>query len=1267
MKLNWKYPLLVFIACIFNYYLSLAQVTKRNLLSRFSKEQIAQSLLPAGQWKPFPQTAEAWKAVLPDSTIQQIIHDGEQYLNKPFATIPASVMLDFKRTGIRTTYEDLSFGKRYQLFSLVLAEMVEGKGRFTESIMNGIWSLCEESYWGINAHLYLQNDNSGLADVDDPSVDLFVSETAAILALTDYLVGSQLDAISPLLRKRIYEEVNTRMLLPLEKNSDRFGYLGGTDGRRVVNNWNPWVISNWITALLLLEKNETRRVQELHHALILLDNYINGLGTDGAVDEGPSYWFGAVGKLFDALNMLESATSGKLSIYNEPVIRLSGSYIYKMHIAGNNFISIADAAPKISADGLLLYRIGKAVNDTAMKDFGVWAYHHIDDNPVLSKEFARPRKLWNLLALEEVAAKQAIDPVLKDAWLESIQVMVARSANGLMVAAHGGHNAESHNHNDVGDVLVYSHGKPVIIDVGAGTYTAKTFSNERYSLWYNSTAYHNLPVINGVQQQAGKEFEAKQVHYTANDKKAQLQMDIGAAWPAAAGVQQWKRTVTLDKEHNRASVTDEYKLDKPATQLTQTFMTSCVTTISQPGKIIFDVPNEKPVQLEYDARSWEVTKEELLLTQPDEKRIADNWNNGPLWRILLNSKGNKKEGKFLYTISESNTLTQQQQAPYQDVTHESKVFGHKKTYRLYLPAEYTSSTTRYPVIYFFHGWGGRYFKDDNAKLAYEKIKTLVDKYKVILVMWDGSMDEAEPRPYNIGSHADVKYEVQMKDYFPELVQHIDGAYRTLTDRQHRGIIGFSMGGIMSLFLAGKYPDMVSAAVSLTGSPEFFIGYPSNHTLYPVRYAFKNLEQVSTRMHTGDSDVLYYLNEEVHAGAKWEGVPIEYYKFHGGHMVDDSGKTKVFEMAMQFVANAFKKETPAPASWSHYDLYPDFNVWGYTVTSNKQQPGYIYLKNVTKNGFGLYTTRWLPDGPALEINPISVTTSPVYEPGKMYELIQYSAKEDNLYYGAIKADEKGRLHFLLSGDGYETGIYEKRDGPDVVLWNYAVNNKSRFLTAGIDNQLSLRLLNLGGENYLPANAQVTLSTTDSSIIIKDPVKTIQITEGNRRLPLPAYTITCSTKPPPHAEPPFIKFIVTIKTGNKITRNDIIVPVLFNVPLFTNVTIDDGKAVKDKTLGKGNANGEANAGEQVVAFSGDHRLRLYTEDPFVIREQEQPLDEIIPARWPDGYSVSSLIKIAPECPDGHIIECMASYETKEFNPIERKVTWGKVRIVVNKSNK
>jgi hypothetical protein len=226
-------------------------------------------------------------------------------------------MLQYLRTGNRSNYEAVSFQKRDQLFTLALAEAVEQKGRLINAITDGVWSICEESFWGVPAHLGLQKAGTGLADVEDPVVDLFAAETAATLALVDYLTGKELDTLSPLLRKRIYYEVNRRILTPLEKESDRYWYFGER-----TNNWNPWITSNWMISLLLLEKNEERRAAELHHAMTLTDIYINSLGEDGACDEGPGYWFAAVGRLLDGFTVIENATGGRISIFKETYIKL---------------------------------------------------------------------------------------------------------------------------------------------------------------------------------------------------------------------------------------------------------------------------------------------------------------------------------------------------------------------------------------------------------------------------------------------------------------------------------------------------------------------------------------------------------------------------------------------------------------------------------------------------------------------------------------------------------------------------------------------------------------------------------------------------------------------------------------------------------------------------------------------------------------------------------------------------------------------------------
>lgn len=605
----------------------------------------------------------------------------------------------------------------------------------------------------------------------------------------------------------------------------------------------------------------------------------------------------------------------------------------------------------------------------------------------------------------------------------------------------------------------------------------------------------------------------------------------------------------------------------------------------------------------------------------------------------------------------------QTEVAYTDRQHYSHVFGHDKSYRLYLPKGYESSGKKYPVIYFFHGWGGRHFKDDNALLNYEGIKLLVDKYQSILVMWDGNIDTTEHRPYNIGNHNDVKFAVQIKDYFPELIAHIDSSYRTLTDRQHRGIIGFSMGGFMSFFLAGKYPDKVVAAVSLAGSPEFFVGYPHDHTLYPIRYTFKNLNDVNIRMHNGDSDILYYLNDEVNEGAKWEGVNLDYWKFSGGHMVDKTGETTVFEMAMKFVTGAFSKTAVLKPRWSHYDLYPAFSAWGYHVNTNKKEPGYLFLKNVDKNGFGFYTYKWLPDGSRLAVDTIHITTAPLYAAGKTYNILRYETRTGKLTTTKQQANADGSLSFSYYSGETETGIYENKDSSSLIFLDYTANKKSRYLHNRQAGILSLRLLNRGNTVYPTGKIKVTLSTEDKGIAIKKNSVEAFVKTGQHVVNIPAFTVVSNKKAPQHAEPSQLKFKIRIQNGKQFFSDDFVVPLLYEAPSLDSIQVDDKVAIRGRSYGKGNSNGIADAGENIMLYSGTHRLRLYTEDKWVLNEEEKLADEIIPARWPDGYTFSSIIKISPRCPDGHVVEFYASYETKTFNPIERKTTWGKVKLTIH----
>jgi len=96
-----------------------------------------------------------------------------------------------------------------------------------------------------------------------------------------------------------------------------------------VNNWTPWICSNWLTGVLVLEKDPLRRIEAVDKILRCLDAFIDSYHSDGGCDEGPGYWGRAAASLFDNLELLQSATNGTIDVYTQSLIRNMGQFIYR--------------------------------------------------------------------------------------------------------------------------------------------------------------------------------------------------------------------------------------------------------------------------------------------------------------------------------------------------------------------------------------------------------------------------------------------------------------------------------------------------------------------------------------------------------------------------------------------------------------------------------------------------------------------------------------------------------------------------------------------------------------------------------------------------------------------------------------------------------------------------------------------------------------------------------------------------------------------------
>ena len=629
------------------------------LTQRFKREDL--NLVAQPDWKPYPTAADraAWDA-LPAALHDRLTARGEAALKMEWQPLLATRFLEYARVGNRSNYEVENFGRRNQLIALALAECAEGQGRFVDEIANGVWLICEETYWGLPAHLHLQHSGPGLPDATEPTVDLFADETAAALAYIDYLLGDALDGVSPLIRPRVAAEIDHRILTPNLERED-FGWMGfQSEGRP--NNWNPWINSNWLACVLFIERDPQRRLDAVAKIMRSLDRFIDPYPADGGCDEGPGYWMRAAGSLYECLEQLHQASDGLVNVFGESLIQEMGRFIYRVHIDDGYYINFADATAIVMPEAHLIYRYGQAIADRDMAAFGAWAAQTTPDGG--AGGWGRPiespmRWLRTIFSEAEIAQAEAYAPQPRDVWLPNIEVMAARdhgqSARGFYVAAKGGHNNESHNHNDIGEFIVFRNGLPLLIDAGVETYSRKTFSPQRYEIWTMQSAYHNLPTIDRVQQAPGEAFAARDVVYTlVNENEITFTLDIAGAYPLEAGLKRWLRTIRLQREKS-VTVEDSYELDHTPRNLVLSLLTACVVSLDTAGVIRLsaaDLPDGRRAGsgvIRYDAHRFAPSVETIPIT---DGRMSNVWGD-QLWRILLTANNPQQQDTWKLEIREA--------------------------------------------------------------------------------------------------------------------------------------------------------------------------------------------------------------------------------------------------------------------------------------------------------------------------------------------------------------------------------------------------------------------------------------------------------------------------------------------------------------------------------------------------------------------------------------------------------------------------------------
>ena len=601
----------------------------------FDAEGLTRLLLDPARALPVPGAEDrgTWDPAagnLDGPSVRRILAAAAAERAAPWPQPLASQAARVHRDGDRVAWETPAFVRQERLSRAVVAAAVTLDDRWIDQAADGVVLLCEQSSWCWPAHDdAFARHGSLFPAVTDPYVDLGAGEAVAQLAWADQVLGGAFDARYPGLRARVRHEARVRVLEPFTRRRD-WHWLG-LDGD--VHNWNPWIHGNVLVAALRLLDDPARRHERADVVRLVLEGlerYVAALPADGAVDEGYGYWWNGACRALEALDLLRAATDGHLDAVGAvPALRATIAFPHTMHLGDGWYASLADAQARPPADQPwhALHRAARHVGHDQARRHA--AAHRRPGRPAATEAEGLGRLLRGLTDADWLAAAAEPSPLPRDAWLPSVQVLVARERagdpGGLAIVAKGGHNGEHHNHNDIGSFIIACDGVPVVVDAGRPTYTAATFGPDRYSIWTMQSTWHNVPEIAGEAQRAGRRRAAAGVTATVGPESAELALDLGAAYVVPA-LRHWRRRVRLDRGGPPARVTIEDLWEFSAEFGTPTVIRMLVAgavRLRPDGALVVPLGSARAVRL-----GWPADVEVALVRRElDDPLLRDVWGD----------------------------------------------------------------------------------------------------------------------------------------------------------------------------------------------------------------------------------------------------------------------------------------------------------------------------------------------------------------------------------------------------------------------------------------------------------------------------------------------------------------------------------------------------------------------------------------------------------------------------------------------------------------
>lgn len=231
---------------------------------------------------------------------------------------------------------------------------------------------------------------------------------------------------------------------------------------------------------------------------------------------------------------------------------------------------------------------------------------------------------------------------------------------------------------------------------------------------------------------------------------------------------------------------------------------------------------------------------------------------------------------------------------------ESRILGATVNYNVYLPDGFTDKEGNYPSIYLLHGLYGTYdnwTKLTRMELVADELMASGECCKAVIFMPNAGSEDIHNVQNGYFNVDGWRYE---DFFFQEFIPEVESKYRCKGDKQHRAIMGLSMGGGGSTVYCQRHPDMFSSCYAMSAwldeefdedmpKDKFYLTCKSVHensALDFVDRADENTRQLLKGVHwffdCGDDDGLLYLSVDLHRKMKGIGADSQLRVHNGAH-------------------------------------------------------------------------------------------------------------------------------------------------------------------------------------------------------------------------------------------------------------------------------------------------------------------------------------------------------------------------------------------------